>query len=1010
MGVLTAWTAPLRRPRFWLILLALVVVIRIALPYGLRPLIESQASQALSARVTVGDVDLALLRGGVDLEDVAVRTGLPPEAAAEASEPPADEAPIIAWKRFAVNLGWLALFGKTIRLEEIELDDPKIALDRLASGDLNLMALVPKSEPAPEDAPPPEPSTWGVAIDHFVLRQGGLRFRDHMVGGAEPIDIDVEAIDLQEIALQPGTYGEPARLQFDVAVDQGLLRVDSRLSLRPDGGFDVDTDLKARRLPLNRSRVYVPDVGWTQLTGSVGFSVRHHLETGKRNELRGGATIDDLTLLVGGLEEPALSWKRLVVTLDPLDLLAQRAVVSSVDLRQASIVVRLTGGDVLPLMVAAQRKGVLVEEGEAPPKPPAPEPAPAAEPAAEPAKPWRWSVGTVQIADSVVDVYGHTPAPMQVGVQVGVQRLSDEGEHTAPVDVSLKIGEATLDLDGEALVKPPGFKGKLVIANLALPELVTFVGALPPELLQRGTLSLDLDLAAGSQATPAGDVTVSGTLAFADPWMAKGDGKEFGVGAKTVDIGIEEVRLAGVMATPPPATPAPVAVKLSALTVATPYVQMTRTPEGIVLPAFGPADAPTSTSTTTTTKTKTPPSTAAAPAATGTTAPAPANVTIAKLALTDGRVRVTDRTVKPFWAGDFKPFVFDAKDVQWPDLAMKDLKLKTTSSTKGSVEVTGDVSPAGGKFEVKTRDLALIPFNPFATSMSPYSIARGKLTVTTKGTFGKGKYDTTTALTLSNFDLGGKEGDSLFSQQFGIPLTTALALMRDLKGDIKFDIPVKVDETGTTIPIGSIVAQALRAALLGALTSPLKLIGAAFGGGDGEGPGPIGIEFQVGRAELTSEASENVDKLAEFLASRPGVAITLSAALTPKDVRWLREQKLAAELGAPQGVFGALRNLPSRGARDRIRIALDARAKDAEGPLDDADSKTLEEWLTERGDLSDKEKKALGDARVAAVQKALVESHGVDAARVKPGEPPADEEEKPADGPPVVTIGLGASG
>ncbi len=1008
MGVLTRWTAPLGRPRFWLILLALVVVIRIALPYVLRPIIESQASTALSARVSVGDVDLALLRGGVALEDVAVRTGPAPEPAPEAAEPLPDETPIVAWKRFAVNLGWLALFGKTIRLEDVELDDPKIALDRLASGEINLMALVPKGEPVAEDAPPPEPSTWGVAIDHFVLRKGGLRFRDLMVGGAEPIDIDIDAIDLQEIALQPGTYGQPARLHFDVAVDQGLLRVDSLLSIRPDGGFDVDTDLKARRLPLNRSRVYVPDVGWTNLTGLVGFSVRHYLETGKRNELRGGATIDDLTLLVGGLEEPALSWKRLVVTLDPLDLEAQRVHVGSVDLRNASLVVRLTGGDPLPLMVAAQRKGVLVQEGEAQPAPPsepppAAEPAPAAEPT-EPAKPWRWSVGTVTVADSVVDVYGHTPAPMQVGVDVGVRRLHDEGEQTAPVDVALKVGDATLDLDGEALVKPPGFKGKLAIANLALPELVTFVGALPPELLQRGSLNLDLDLAAGSQAAPAGDVTVTGTLAFGDPWMAKGDGKEFGVGAKTIDIGIEEVRLPGVMATPP--AQGPVQVKLSALTIATPYVQLTRTPEGMVMPAFATTAEPAATTKTPTT-TATPPSTAAA--ATGTTTPAPANVVITKLALTDGRVRVTDRTVKPFWAGDFKPFVFDAKNVQWPDLAMADIKLKTTSSTKGTVEVTGDVSPAGGKFEVKTRDLALIPFNPFATTMSPYSIARGKLTVTTKGTFGKGKYDTTTALTLSNFDLGGKEGDSLFAQQFGIPLTTALALMRDLKGDIKFDIPVKVDETGTTVPIGSIVAQALRAALLGALTSPLKLIGAAFGGGDGEGPGPIGIEFQVGRATLTSEASENVDKLAEFLASRPGVAITLSAVPTPKDIRWLREQKLSAELGAPQGVFGALRNLPSRGARDRIRLALEARAKDEEGALDDEDSKLLEEWLTERGDLSDDEKKALGDARVAAVRKALVESHGVDGARVKPGEPPAGEEQ-PADGPPVVAIGLGAAG
>src|SRR6185369_15585475 len=101
MGVLTRWTAPLRRPRFWLVLLALAIVVRIALPYALRPLIESQASQALSARVTVGDVDLALLKGGVALEDVAVHTGPAPapDAPPEAAQA---ETPIVSWKRFAV--------------------------------------------------------------------------------------------------------------------------------------------------------------------------------------------------------------------------------------------------------------------------------------------------------------------------------------------------------------------------------------------------------------------------------------------------------------------------------------------------------------------------------------------------------------------------------------------------------------------------------------------------------------------------------------------------------------------------------------------------------------------------------------------------------------------------------------------------------------------------------------------------------------------------------------------
>jgi hypothetical protein len=81
---------------WWAILAVAVVAVRIALPFVLRAEIERRASEALGATVTVGDVDLALLRGGVALEEVTVR-----EAGAALDAPP-----LVAWERFAVWLRW----------------------------------------------------------------------------------------------------------------------------------------------------------------------------------------------------------------------------------------------------------------------------------------------------------------------------------------------------------------------------------------------------------------------------------------------------------------------------------------------------------------------------------------------------------------------------------------------------------------------------------------------------------------------------------------------------------------------------------------------------------------------------------------------------------------------------------------------------------------------------------------------------------------------------------------
>src|SRR5262249_1684049 len=190
-------------------------------------------------------------------------------------------------------------------------------------------------------------------------------------------------------------------------------------------------------------------------------------------------------------------------------------------------------------------------------------------------------------------------------------------------------------------------------------------------------------------------------------------------------------------------------------------------------------------------------------------------------------------------------------------------------------------------------------------------------------------------------------GDSLFKEQFGIPLTMALALLRDLEGDIKLDIPVEGDEQGMHVGYLAIIAGALRRALVNALASPLKLVGAMFSG-DKVQAAPAPISFHTGRDVLTDEGHKQVDQLAKFLADRPAMGVALQTAPTNADVRWLRENDLFRELGAPQGVFGTLKNLTKRGVRDRIGEALAGRAEDKSGELDAEDQQTLEAWLAER--------------------------------------------------------------
>src|SRR5258706_2113316 len=172
------------------------------------------------------------------------------------------------------------------------------------------MALVPPSDPNAPPAPAGEKSAWKVGIDYLGLYRGGVRFRDFLIPGAEPLALSLQTIEVKDIALEPDVYGAPADIRFVVKLDQGALRTRARFTPRAEG-IAVDVTIDGTKLPVHRSRVYVPGVAWSDVTGLLSLALRYRLETGGRNELSGTIGLDDLVVLVGGLEEPALAWKSL---------------------------------------------------------------------------------------------------------------------------------------------------------------------------------------------------------------------------------------------------------------------------------------------------------------------------------------------------------------------------------------------------------------------------------------------------------------------------------------------------------------------------------------------------------------------------------------------------------------------------------------------------------------------------------------------------------------------------
>ncbi|MBM4335582.1 MAG: DUF748 domain-containing protein [Deltaproteobacteria bacterium] len=318
------------------------------------------------------------------------------------------------------------------------------------------------------------------------------------------------------------------------------------------------------------------------------------------------------------------------------------------------------------------------------------------------------------------------------------------------------------------------------------------------------------------------------------------------------------------------------------------------------------------------------------------------------------------------------------------------------------LDLQGSIRPGNSVIDAKLVKLGLAQFNPYVTPTG-YGLADGALSLESKAKIEKDAYRTSTDVVVSKLEMGGSEGESLFQQNFGIPLSVALGLLKDLDGNITLAVPVDGDRGGMKLGLGSIAGQALRSALMGALASPLALLGAITADGKVQSLAPEPVVFVAGNSELAPEGAERIEQIAGLLSGSPGIALTLSGGTSESDLRVLRERALLAELEATSGVR-ALGQLGEIGTRRAVRNHLGAKLAGQPAPALEPEQET---WLEEKVAASAIDAAALqtlAATRAAAVHGLLVREHGIAERQLVIG-PPSTE---PPLAKPGVAIALGA--
>src|SRR6201997_3410851 len=134
------------------IIIGVLIIAVIALPFLIdantfKPKLESEITGALGRKVSVGNLSLSLLSGGVAADNIAI-----------ADDPQFSTTPFVQAKSLKVGVELIPLiFSKTLNVTDVTLNEPQISLVKSANGEKwnfsSLGATPPAGAAASESAP-----------------------------------------------------------------------------------------------------------------------------------------------------------------------------------------------------------------------------------------------------------------------------------------------------------------------------------------------------------------------------------------------------------------------------------------------------------------------------------------------------------------------------------------------------------------------------------------------------------------------------------------------------------------------------------------------------------------------------------------------------------------------------------------------------------------------------------------------------------------------------------------
>ncbi|HVQ75115.1 MAG TPA: DUF748 domain-containing protein [Candidatus Binatia bacterium] len=358
-----------------------------------------------------------------------------------------------------------------------------------------------------------------------------------------------------------------------------------------------------------------------------------------------------------------------------------------------------------------------------------------------------------------------------------------------------------------------------------------------------------------------------------------------------------------------------------------------------------------------------------------------------EIAIDGGYLRFLDRTTAPPFSQEMSAFRLRLHDLS-NVLGRQRTTLTATAVVggDGALDLRGEISGLGETLRAdlvgELRDYTLATANPYADSQTSWIVERGKLAAKIHYRVEGDVVTAENELTFGGLHVRRSGESDEVKKRIGLPLGLIVGLLKDTRGDINFNVPLRASVKDQAIDWTDTVWSGVKQAVLKVLAGSFRAIGRAFRGGGGEAP-DLAIDpvvFATGSAVIAPAMETHLTKVADFLRRSPYVAMTLRPVVTEADVESLKTQALTERLQAVQQER-KLKDLPAA-------LAVYYRAQKLPGDV----PKTPEEQLAvlqKREPVPAERVDALRERRLAVTREVLAKTEGIATERLVATEPAA---------------------